>query len=113
MAFGVFYLLYPVPCRGLTLGIRRYDATLLLDMLPTTVHATQLSPPDSPTGWTDLPSDTEDTFFFDTEEAEDYHRDKRRRLITQTHQDRLKAFEQTTEQSEEVWGGSDEEVCII
>lgn len=71
-------------------------------------------PPDSPSGWSDLPSDSEDTFFFSPDEAEDYHRDKRRRLIEKTREERLKARREEDGESEEeepdVWGGSDEEV---
>jgi len=49
-------------------------------------------------------------FFFSPEEAEDYRRDKRRRLLTQNHEERLKAIQQTEgEVVEDVWGDSDEE----
>jgi hypothetical protein len=90
----------------------RYDARLLLDAVPE--HAspnTSQSRSLSPTGWSDLPSDTEDTFFFTPNEIEDYQREKRRRLIDQNREDRLRALAETdgSEQSE-LWGGSDEEV---
>lgn len=89
----------------------RYDARLLLDAVPE--HAspnTSQSRSLSPTGWSDLPSDTEDTFFFTPNEIEDYQREKRRRLIDQNREDRLRALAETdgSEQSE-LWGGSDEE----
>lgn len=68
----------------------------------------------SPTGWSDLPSDAEDTFFFSPEEAEDYHREKRRRVIEKSREDRLKALRDEREEDppEDAWGGSDEEVRI-
>lgn len=64
----------------------------------------------SPTGWSDLPSDTEDTFFFTPHEIEDYRREKRRRLIDQNREDRLRALAETDESKQsDLWGGSDEE----
>jgi hypothetical protein len=97
----------------------RYDARLLLDSLPQALPQdslrTSLSP-DSPTGWSDLPSDTEDTFFFAPEEAEDFRREKRRRLMDKNREERLKALraeggEDDGYQEEENWA-SDEEVCL-
>lgn len=67
-------------------------------------------------GWSDLPSDAEDTFFFSREEAEDFHRDKRRRIIEQGRQERLRALRDENDDEEDMphdddpWGGSDEEV---
>lgn len=57
-----------------------------------------------------MASDTEDTFFFTPNEIEDYRREKRRRLIDQNREDRLRALAETddSEQSD-IWGGSDEE----
>ncbi|KAF8804034.1 hypothetical protein BYT27DRAFT_7170480 [Phlegmacium glaucopus] len=94
--------------------VDRYDARLLLDTLPKpSVPASQ---PDSPTGWSDLPSDTEDTFFFTPDETEDFRREKRRRLLEQTREERLKARmeeddveDEENQEEEDVWGGSDEE----
>lgn len=58
-----------------------------------------------------MPSDTEDTFFFTPYEIEDYRREKRRRLIDQNREDRLKALAETDENEQlDLWGGSDEEV---
>ncbi|KAH0835574.1 hypothetical protein J3R83DRAFT_9279 [Lanmaoa asiatica] len=37
----------------------------------------------------DLPSDSEDTFFFSPDELEDYRREKRRRLIDRGREERL------------------------
>jgi hypothetical protein len=99
----------------------RYDARLLLDALPVHSHsenATQ-SDPDSPGGWSDIPSDSEDTFFFSPEEAEDFRREKRRRLLDQNREQRLRARRLEDGESsdikkdEEIWGGSDEEVCFL
>jgi hypothetical protein len=89
---------------------------LLLDDLPLHMKtAHEPGSPGSPSGWSDLPSDTEDTFFFSPEEAEDYRREKRRRIIDQNRETRLKALRDADpdgEPEEEVWGGSDEEVCV-
>ena len=74
---------------------------------------------ESPGGWSDLPSDSEDTFFFSPDELEDYHREKRRRTIDQVREERLKARlaedeglngEVEADGEGDVWGGSDEEV---
>lgn len=92
----------------------RYDARLLLDASHILAKP---SDPDrlSPTGWSDLPSDSEDTFFLSQEEIEDYHRDKRRRMIEHGREQRLKAMRAEDEEGieakeEDEWGGSDEEV---
>ncbi|KIL63732.1 hypothetical protein M378DRAFT_186945 [Amanita muscaria Koide BX008] len=95
----------------------RYDARLLLDTLPPA--QSQPAPPraESPSGWSDLPSDSEDTFFFSPNELDDYHREKRRRTIDQAREERLKARlaedgeeeDNKKQDEEEVWGGSDEE----
>ncbi|KAA1475316.1 hypothetical protein DENSPDRAFT_420265 [Dentipellis sp. KUC8613] len=94
--------------------IDRYDALLLLDALPKPTPVSSSSRPPSPSGWSDLPSDAEDTFFFTPEEAEDYHREKRRRIINQLREERLKAREAEDDGDDlhpatEQWGGSDEE----
>lgn len=59
-----------------------------------------------------MPSDAEDTFFFSPEEAADYHREKRRRIIERSREDRLKALRDESEEESpgDAWGGSDEEV---
>ena len=102
----------------------RYDARLLLDTLPDSNPRvstdTVYQQPDSPTGWSDLPSDTEDTFFFTPDETEDFRKEKRRRLLEQTREERLKARmeedhveDEEDQEEEDVWGGSDEEVRVI
>lgn len=65
--------------------------------------------PESPGGWSDLPSDTEDTFFFSPEEADDYHREKKRRLNDEAREERLRARLAEDGEEDEQWGGSDEE----
>ncbi|EIW74225.1 hypothetical protein CONPUDRAFT_170245 [Coniophora puteana RWD-64-598 SS2] len=99
--------------------IDRYDARLLLDALPIITQSQsqpsgiQKTRAPSPSGWSDLPSDAEDTFFFSPEENEDYHREKRRRLIDQSREARLRALaaEEGDDEPAELdpWGGSDEE----
>ncbi|XP_006456571.1 hypothetical protein AGABI2DRAFT_188468 [Agaricus bisporus var. bisporus H97] len=99
--------------------VDRYDARLLLDALPR--FESSLDPvlaharPNSPSGWSDLPSDAEDTFFFSPEEAENYKNEKRRRLFEQAQEERVKArIDEEEEDAREAidddpWGGSDEE----
>ncbi|KAF5319291.1 hypothetical protein D9619_008695 [Psilocybe cf. subviscida] len=112
--------------------LRRYDARLLLNALPsdppsipnsranpnvTTSTPSQRPPihrPASPSGWSDIASDAEDTFFFTPDEVEDYHREKRRRLLEQSREERLRARMQEdgvngNAEEEDIWGGSDEE----
>lgn len=70
---------------------------------------------ESPSGWSDLPSGAEDTFFFSPNEAEDYQRHKRRRTLDKAREEQLKArLAEDDDQFEEQdpWGGSDEEVFI-
>ncbi|KAI0821781.1 hypothetical protein BC628DRAFT_1328924 [Trametes gibbosa] len=95
----------------------RYDARLLLDALPDVSTPAPVTEPGSPGGWSDLPSDAEDTFFFSPDEIEDYRRDKRRRVIHEDRQARLRAIRAEAPDDDddvladprENWGGSDEE----
>lgn len=91
----------------------RYDARLLLSSLPSLPKQTpgNGSPPPSPTGWSDLPSDTEDTFFLDESEVEAVRREKRRRLLDATRNERLRAMQAADPdgEQEEVWGDDTEE----
>ncbi|KAI0739354.1 hypothetical protein C8Q80DRAFT_1260916 [Daedaleopsis nitida] len=98
--------------------VDRYDARLLLDSLPAIISPSAealVEEPDSPSGWSDLPSDAEDTFFFSCAEAEDYRREKRRRVIDGDREARLQALraeaggDDDDLNAEEEWGGSDEE----
>ncbi|CCL98879.1 uncharacterized protein FIBRA_00886 [Fibroporia radiculosa] len=96
--------------------VDRYDARLLLDALPSvgSQEAMSINGLSSPGGWSDLPSDTEDTFFLNIEEVEDYRREKRRKLIDQGREERLRALraeagEDQKEDTAEEWGDSDEE----
>ena len=95
----------------------RYDARLLLESLPdVSSPSDNVARPSSPGGWSDLPSDSEDTFFFSAEEVEDYRREKRRRVMNRDREARLRAIraEEGDDEAErdpkEDWGGSDEEV---
>ncbi len=97
----------------------RYDARLLLDALPDSSPSGPISTypiPGSPSGWSDLPSDTEDVFFLSPEEANDFRNEKRRRLLEQAHEERVKArleeekVEAQDTADDDPWGGSDEEV---
>ncbi|KAF5368022.1 hypothetical protein D9758_004490 [Tetrapyrgos nigripes] len=91
--------------------VDRYDIRLLLDALPfPTSHAEPR--PNSPSGWSDLPSDSEDMFFLSPMEIEDFHREKRRKLMERAQEERLKARmaeDGESVEQEDVWGGSDEE----
>ncbi|KAF9267142.1 hypothetical protein L218DRAFT_720913 [Marasmius fiardii PR-910] len=106
---------------GSEIWVDRYDARLLLDreeiekLRQLQRHLQDTSNrPSSPGGWSDLPSDTEDTFFFSAEETEDYRREKRRRLLEKSREERLRARmeedgESQVEGDPDPWGDSDEE----
>ncbi|PBK77313.1 hypothetical protein ARMSODRAFT_1079342 [Armillaria solidipes] len=81
--------------------VDRYDARLLLYDIDVE-RAGRSVLPESPGGWSDLPSDTEDTFFFSPEEADDYHREKKRRLNDQAREERLRSDEEPEESVKEV-----------
>ena len=53
-------------------------------------------------------------FFLSPEEIEDYHRVKRRRMMEQGREERLRAMKAAEDEvevhEEDEWGGSDEEV---
>ncbi|KIJ19597.1 hypothetical protein PAXINDRAFT_69391 [Paxillus involutus ATCC 200175] len=94
----------------LTNILDRYDVRLLLESLPEPDAEHSQVRPISPSGWSDLPSDSEDTFFFSPDEVEDYRREKRRRLIDRGREERLKALAaEEGEEDSDPWGGSDEE----
>ena len=87
----------------------------MLDTLPPSDPlGTPKNLPDSPGGWSDLPSDNEDVFFLSSEEVEDFRRDKKRQHLEQLREERLKARREEDGEFEEdeVWGGSDEEVSF-
>jgi len=73
----------------------------------------------SPSGWSDLPSDTEEMFFFSPEEAADSRHEKRQQLIEQAQEERVRARLEEEKQmlqdnvNEEHRGDSDEEVSFI
>ncbi|KAI9464093.1 hypothetical protein BJY52DRAFT_1202813 [Lactarius psammicola] len=92
----------------------RYDARLLLDALPAVTVSAVLphGPLDSPGGgWSDLPSDAEDTFFLTPDETADLHRTKRMRHLDALRSARLRALSPTPDDNDDAdpWGGSDEE----
>ena len=98
----------------------RYDARLLLESLPTASGSSNppYTPP-SPTGWSDLPSDSEDTFFFSPAEIEDFHYEKRRKLVDAGREARLRAMRESDPdpardfvEAMEQWGGDEEEVQV-
>jgi len=74
---------------------------------------------ESPSGWSDLPSDTEEMFFFPPEEVADFRNEKRQQLIEQAQEGRVKARLEEEKQmlqdsvNGERWGDSDEEVSFI
>ncbi|KAK0233130.1 hypothetical protein IW262DRAFT_1451689 [Armillaria fumosa] len=88
--------------------VDRYDARLLLYDIDVE-RAGRSVFPESPGGWSDLPSDTEDTFFFSPEEAGDYHREKKKRLNDEAREERLRARLAEDGEEDQQWGGSDEE----
>jgi hypothetical protein len=95
----------------------------LLPTLPSREANVRESSPLSSTGWSDLPSDAEDTFFFSGDEGDDYTRGKKRRRMEAGRAERMEALrlqmaQETKDEEEreqgkeksEVWGGHDEEV---
>lgn len=93
----------------------RFSRLHLVPHLPSAPRAP--SPSSSLGGWSDLPSDAEDTFFFSGSEGEEYEQDKKRRKLDALRGGRLAALEDTSEKDrisqghdEDVWGGSEEEV---
>jgi len=74
---------------------------------------------ESPSGWSDLPSDTEEMFFFSPEEVADFRNEKCQRLVEQAQEERVKARSEEEKEmlqdsvNGEHWGNSDEEVSLI
>ncbi|KAJ9123075.1 hypothetical protein QFC22_001264 [Naganishia vaughanmartiniae] len=100
----------------------RYDILHLLPTLPT--RPTRALSPASSTGWSDIPSDAEDTFFLSGDEGQEYEREKKRRRIDAGRERRVEALRARMADEEEerrrderpaddVWGGNDEEVCAF
>ena len=100
----------------------RFDARLLLSELPSYCSAKSepvLEPgsPGSSSGWSDLPSDTEDAFFLSASEVDDVRRTKRRRMLDDAREQRLSALraagndddDEAEKDDADIWGGSDEE----
>lgn len=81
----------------LTWGTHRYDARLLLDSFTLlSLDASTGSQPPSPTlsTWSDFPEDSQETFFLNQEEVEEYDRRKRRRLLDEAYERRRKEREE-------------------
>jgi hypothetical protein len=109
------------------MGSYRYDILHLLPTLPPKDLKVGASSPFSSTGWSELPSDAEDTFFFSGDEGDDYERGKKRRRLEAGRAERLQAMNLRLEQEaadedrlqasdkgkEVVWGGHDEEVGTV
>ncbi|EJD00321.1 uncharacterized protein FOMMEDRAFT_30403 [Fomitiporia mediterranea MF3/22] len=102
--------------------VDRFDARLLLSELPTCCSAqdgseVQPGSPQLSSGWSDLPSDTEDAFFLSPLEIENVRRTKRRRVLEDARDQRLAALRAAGDSNdnseerndEDIWGGSDEE----
>ena len=90
----------------------RFDARLLLTRIPvySRLHASAEHQPENE-GWDELPSDAEDMWFFGSEEAVEYRYKKRRKLIEDMRNVRMRQMEtQTNDNLDEIWGDSDEEV---
>lgn len=105
-----FFALEGLPLTPLAV---RYDARLILDPDLLSARLEERRFP-SPSGWSDIPSDSEDTFFFSQAEAEDYRRDKRRRLIESAREERLRTLAQleSADEPQETCWASDEEVRL-
>jgi hypothetical protein len=68
----------------------------LLTTIPSRPPSGEPASPRSLTGWSDLPSDVEDTFFFSGDEAETYVRAKKRRKVESGREERLRALEEAS-----------------
>jgi hypothetical protein len=77
------------------------------------LHASEEHKPENE-GWDELPSDAEDMWFFRSEEAVEYRYKKRRKLNEDMRNARLRQMAaQTSDNLDEIWGGSDEEVFVF
>ncbi|KAL5521985.1 hypothetical protein ACEPAF_1841 [Sanghuangporus sanghuang] len=99
--------------------VDRFDARLLLaDFSEAFDSQAAMKPePESPlssSGWSDLPSDTEDAFYLSPSEVADVRFTKRRRVLEEARIERLAALraagdESVSSEDADPWGGSDEE----
>ncbi|KAH9173382.1 hypothetical protein EDB89DRAFT_1959579 [Lactarius sanguifluus] len=66
-------------------------------------------------GWTDLPSDSEDSFFLTPDETADLHRTKRMRHLDALHTAHMRALSPAPclDDDDDAWGGGDEEVSPL
>jgi len=90
--------LSPNATRDSDTSYHRYDARLLLQSFSDISIANNPIPDDEDelacSSWADFPEDSRETFFLSPEQAEDYHRIKRRRMIDEAHERRLREREE-------------------
>ena len=98
----------------------RYDARLLLSEYPeycrSLSNASSITP-SSPSGWSDLPSDTEDAFFLSASEIAELQHTKQQKALEDARSSRLSALRAAGDEEDEdnngddgdPWGDSDEE----
>ncbi|EGG10975.1 uncharacterized protein MELLADRAFT_102807 [Melampsora larici-populina 98AG31] len=90
--------------QGEGVWVDRYDARLLLPTTPPTgfEEPTILTPPPvSPTGYSDLPSDHEEMFYFDESERQEIAQRKQRRKRDEQQHKRIRLREEEEKQREE------------
>ncbi|KAF5320130.1 hypothetical protein D9611_010276 [Ephemerocybe angulata] len=97
----------PSEISGKEVWVDRFDARLLLDSLAGLAldegsNAEPSIEPASPASstWSDFPEDSRETFFLSQTEIEDYHRIKRRRMMDEAHERRLKEREEEDRKAE-------------
>ncbi|KAL5480487.1 hypothetical protein ACEPAI_1757 [Sanghuangporus weigelae] len=99
--------------------VDRFDARLLLSGLSEVIDSQAAINPESgsplsSSGWSDLPSDTEDVFYLSPSEIADVRFTKRRRVLEEARIERLAALraagdESVPSEDADPWGRSDEE----
>ncbi|KAG8986068.1 hypothetical protein FRB94_014011 [Tulasnella sp. JGI-2019a] len=106
--------------RGLR-SATQFDAHLLLTSLPTISGTNHRPCDDDEETWSDLPSDSEDTFFLTPLETQAYHRDKRFKAMDRLRAERMQALEAQEAEAErhsktmdkDPWGDDDEEASHL
>ncbi|KAK4058223.1 hypothetical protein OIO90_000962 [Microbotryomycetes sp. JL221] len=89
--------------------IDKYDALNLLPTLPFSLEQSPPSPAPSSTGFSDMPSDSEELFYFDQQTREDIARDKKRRRLERERDERIRQIDQATAREQEQNAVQDEE----
>lgn len=72
--------------------MRSYDALNLLDAVPPRAVAVDPPSPTLSAGFSDLPSDSEEMFYFDADTREEIGREKKRRKMDEGREERLRAL---------------------